>query len=364
MTCTPDIFTIANSIFNYLLMQKNKRKGQKVLALVMTACAAVMLLAGCQQGPAAPSKPAEQVIREGMVKLTEITSYSYEVAFDGEVKDIEGAAIKFDVNLGGQVDVKDPKNPQVTLQVAGSGSDDKDNGGDGSFDLRLNKEALYFNVAKLNLKGAGQIPSEVTDMFGKWWKITLPPEAADELARSVPQGEESNFTPEQLKIKKAMEEANFFSKPVYVGVENVRGENCYHYSVILDKKGFLDFLKKAGEAQGQAPTSDEMAQAEKAFEKIDVTGDVYVGVDSGLLHKFSGVVKVTGTDAGEPSGTISLTMEVWDVGKPVTIQVPKDATEFPIEQFLGPLMMGGAMPGGDESGLDMSVSGMEDIGDF
>ena len=60
----------------------------------------------------------------------------------------------------------------------------------------------------------------------------------------MPQGDEANLSPEQLKIRKALEETNFFSKPKFVGNEKVKGEDSYHYSVTLDKKAFLDSVSR------------------------------------------------------------------------------------------------------------------------
>jgi len=336
-------------------MQNKSNGKQKAVAFTMAAMIVSMFLAGCQQ---APSKPAETVIKEGMTKLMAVTSGSYEVAFKGDLKDQAGQQIKFDLTTSGQVDVKDPKDPKMTLKLAGSASDGKDMGGEGSLELRLNKEALYFNVMKLSLlKGVGEVPKEVTDMFAKWWKMTLPAGTMDELATSIPSGDEAKMTPEQLKVKKALEEANFFGSPKFVGTENVKGEDSYHYSVTLDKKALVAFMKKAAEAEGQTISESEVADAEKGLAMVDVTGDLYVSIKSGALNKFSGNVKLSGTAADEPSGTITVVATLWDVNNAVTLEVPKDATEFPVEQFLGPLMGGAGGAGSPDLGVPADLSG-------
>lgn len=339
-------------------MQKSLNVKHKVLAISLITVMASMFLAGCQ-GAGAPSKSADQVIKDGIKKLTEITSYSYMVSTKGDLKDQEAKEMKFDLTAGGQVDVKDPKDPKVTLMLSGSASDGKDMGGDGALELRLNKEALHFNVSKFTLlAGAGEVPKEISDMFGKWWKITLPAGTTDELAKSVPQGDEANLTPEQLKVKQVLESTNFFGEPKYVGTENVKGEDSYHYSVTLDKKAFIAFIKAVSEAQGQTISDTELADAQTSMDKVDVSGDLYVGTTSGVLNQFVGSLKFTAKEASDPAGTVSVTLTLWDINKPVTLQVPTDSTEFPVEQFFGPMMSGGATTGTEELGGATSLTDM------
>jgi hypothetical protein len=322
-------------------------KKTKFLSGVALGLLTISLLAACQQGPAQPSKPGEEVIKDGIKKLTEITSASYDVAFKGDIKDNANQNMKFDVGFSGALDIKDPKEPKFIFKLNGSGSDQTGNGGAAGLDLKLNKEAVYFNVAKLDLKGAGApaLPAEITAKFNKWWKITLPPEMAQELSKTVPAGEPGKLTPEQEKMQKMLTEANVLGKPTYVGVEAIKGEQSYHYSVTLDKKALVAFVKKTAEAEGTTVTAEEMKQLEDGMNKVDLKGDIWVGSTSGVITQFVGDFKLTGgTD--EPSGTMNFKVTLSDVNKPVTIDAPKDATEFPMEEVLGPLMMmqGGGLP--------------------
>jgi len=349
------------SIFNHTFMRNIVKNRYRGFAMPLIALVVSMSLTGCQLlGPGTPAKPGEDIIREGMANLLKVNAYSYEVGVKGDLKDETDTPVKFDVTLGGQVDVKDAKDPKVTLKLAGTAGDGGEMSGDGSFDIRLNKQALYFNILKLDIKGAGDIPKEVTDMFSKWWMITLPEGTLDEMASSLPQADETKMTPEQVKVKKALEEANFFGKPTYVGVENVKGEDCYHYSVTLDKKALLTFMKTASEAQGTTVSDTEFADAEKSFEKIDVTGDVYVGVKTALIHQMSMTIKMNGGE-GMPTGTVTASLKLWDVGKAVTFDAPKDATEFPVEDFISGFMGGmGAATTLDESATGIDTSSTTD----
>lgn len=329
---------------------------KKKLAGVVITFSAFTLLAGCQQA-AAPQKPAEEVIKEGMAKLTDITSYRYEFKLNGDVKDsMTDEKVNFNMNLGGQIDVKNPAEPKLTVSLTGSGSDAKGNGGNGSFDLRMNKEAVYFNVKSFEMKGEGAeaIPAEVKDLFGKWWKVALPPEVVAELQKSVPQGEEGKLTPEQEKMKKLIDETNFFSKPTYVGMEDVMGEQSYHYTGTLDKQALLSFMKKAAEEQGESISESEMAEAEEGLKVVDITGDIYVGATSGVLNKFSGTIKMNGTTADQPQGTLNISFAVGDINKPVTVDVPSDATDFPIEEFMSGFMGGMSSSMGGDMMMDSS----------
>jgi len=318
-------------------IDNNVRKRGLALSVLVFGLGMVFV-AGCQlMGPSAPSKSPEQVIREGISKLFGITAYSYDVALKGDLKDKTGSPVKFDLDMSGQVDVRDAKDPKFTLKLGGSVSDGGSMSGDGSLDLRLNKDALYFNVLALNVSGVGEIPPQVKAMTNKWWKIALPAGAFDEVSKVVPQAEESKMTPEQLKVKKLLDETNFFVAPNYVDIKPVKGENCYHYTVNLDKQALLDFLKKSAEAQGQVVSDVDMADAKTALEKVDVTGEVYVGVNTGILHQLTAVIKMAGGEDAS-SGTVNFTLTLWDVGKAVILNAPTDVTEFPLQEFMNGFM--------------------------
>jgi|GEM_PF-1329393 len=329
---------------------------KKLFVGALVTVSTLALFAGCQQAaPAVPAKPPEEVIKDGMAKLTDITSYAYEVALNADITDPTTGKVKFDVNLGGALDIKDKKDPKMTLKVDGSGSDDKGNGGSGNFEVRLNKDAVYFEVMKLALTGENsEIPKEVTDMFGKWWKITIPPGSFDELEASLPQGSSEEMTPEQKKMKEDFENANILSKPTLVGTENIKGESSYHYTVTIDKAALAKFIAKSAEDQGQPMTEADMKDMNDGLAKVEIKADVWVGQTSGIINQFSGSANITGS-ASEGSGTIGFRVTLSDVNKPVTIQAPTDATEFPVEDFLAPFMMG--MSGSMDSSMMDSSSG-------
>src|SRR6187399_1929709 len=92
-------------------------------------------VAGCQNmgAPAAvpPAAAPEVVLQDGMKKLADITSYGYDVNLVGDLKGPAGETpqvVKFDLNLNGDVEMKDPMDPKLNLNVKGSMNADADGG--------------------------------------------------------------------------------------------------------------------------------------------------------------------------------------------------------------------------------------------
>jgi len=328
-----------NLLFFYFFTMQRKSLAKSIFA----SLALVAVLAGCAAAPA-PEKPAEEVLKEGLANLAEVSAYSYDVAVKGDLTDPYGEKMNFDVKLNGQLDSIDEKDPKLVLQLDGTATDSTGTGGSGKAELRMNKENLYFNIMSLNLKGdVEELPSDVTDLFGKWWMMPLPEGTFDEIDITLSPSDEA----EQAELKKSLEQLKLFATPEYKGTENVMGESSYHYRVNIDKKGLLEFAKSAAEAEGETISAAEMAEAEEELKNVDINGDVWVGVESGVLNQFKGSITMK-ESADQPSGTITVSVAIGNVNKPVTIQAPADAEEFPMEQLLGPMMMmGGGIPGGD-----------------
>ncbi|MCC6643590.1 hypothetical protein IT411_02470 [Candidatus Peregrinibacteria bacterium] len=315
----------------------------KVLAssglLVLT-----MGLAGCQNvmAPAeAPQKAPEVMLQEGLTKLSNTTSYSYNVDMVGDLKGPEGEKpelVKFNMNMNGGVEAKDPKDPKLNLNVKGEMSADAD-GGTGELAFRMNKDAIFLNLMSLEGKGSVAIPEEMKAQFiNKWWTMPIPPEALEQLSMSMASGSEANMTEEQKQMKKLVEETKFFKNVEYKGMESVNGEQSYHYTGMLDEAAFSEFVAKASEMQGQTVSETEKADMMKAFEFMDFSGDFYVGKDSGALNKGKGTITFKqNEDKSSPSGTVTVEFVISNINKPVTVEVPADAQPIPMEA-LGGLM--------------------------
>jgi hypothetical protein len=333
-------------------MRTNFFKANKVPAAILSVFCALLIIAGCQQGPAAPSKSGTDVIKDGMKKLMEVTSGNYDVALKADIQDKDAGSTKIDVTFGGVLDIKDQQDPKISLKLSGSGSSGEANGANGALELRLNKTALFFNLMSLEMKGQQALPDEMKAYLAKWWKITIPEEQRAEIFKSIPQGgTQQTLSPEQQKVKDLVDQTSFFSNPTFIGTEDVKGEQSYHYSVTLDKKATVDFIVKMAALQGEAtPTAAEIADMNKTFETLDLTGDVYIGTVSGVLNKFSGTLKLNKVGDTETTGTVNVSITLGGVNQPVTLEEPAGAEEFPVDQIMG-AMAGGVSATGDTSGL-------------
>lgn len=304
---------------------------------VMAATGLIVLsfgLAGCQQG-AAPAKAPEVVLQEGMAKLMEVSSNSYNVKVQGDLKGPQGETpekLTFNFTASGSMEAKDAKDPKFNLNLKGDMMADLD-GGSGEASFRMNKDAVYLSLMSLDGKGQVTIPEEMKAEFvGKWWTMPIPPEALDELAKSMPSSDTANMTAEQKEMKALLESTKFFKDVTYKGMESVGGEQSYHYTGALDKVALTEFVGKAAELQGETVSADELAEMKTSLETFDFTGDFYVGQTSGVLNKIKGnLVLKASADGSSPSGTIALELMASDFNKPVTVQVPADAQPIPLE---------------------------------
>lgn len=325
-------------------MQTMKRQ-QKLLGLV-AGFLTLTLLAACQQS-------ANGAIKEGIKKLTtQVTSLSYDLSLQGDIKDA-GKSTKFNFTLNGGGDLKDVKDPRLTVKLDGS-LDSDGQAGSANLDFRFGKDAVYFNLMKLSM-GATELPPEITTLLNKWWKYAIPKEAMDQISTSLPAlgKADADLTPQGKQFKQLFQDANFFSQSALVGTEDVKGEKSYHYSATVDKTGVLNFLKGASQIQdGNTITPEEFATAEKSLANVDIKSDVWVGATSGILNKV--VATLTMKDSGDgTSGVININLAIGDFNKAVAIEGPAGAEDFPLEQVLQ--MFGGAPTAADGSDSQMVV---------
>jgi hypothetical protein len=304
----------------------------KFRIILAASVLSLLVLSGCQSQPA---KSPEQVIQEGLSKLSSVTAYSYEVSAIGDLKgpkDTPPAVVKFDLNAKGGIDLKDPKDPRLNLTLAGNFNADAD-GGKGKFEMRLNKEAIFLNLGELVGQGSIAVPDEIKSQFvGKWWKLPIPPESLEEMAQSLPQGKTENLTPEQKKMKELVDQTKFFKDIKYVDNAKVMGEDSYHYTAVLDKAAFTEFVKKTAEINGESVSETEMKEMQKSFEMFDFSGDMYVGITSGILNKVKGTITIKG-DETSPTGSVTIDLSAGDFDKAVTVTAPADAQAFPLDQL-------------------------------
>lgn len=312
-----------------------------LLSGIVLSALFLTLLAGCTAGQ--PQKPAEQVIKDGLSNLSSVTSAKYDLSMKGDVTAENTGKMNFDLAINGGFDVKMMKEPKITFKMVVKANDNTGKGGNADLEMRLNKDMLYFIVSDLNAGKDMPLPTELTSLFKRWWSFAIPAEMMEELGTSAT-SETSAETPEQAKIRKMFEESNLFTKPVFVGSENVGGKSSYHYTVTVDKPGMIAFFKKAAEEQGQTVSEEEMKKAEEQFQKMDMTGDIWIGSQSGVMTQMKGALKMTGT-GDEPSGTVNFSFTLSDINKGYTVTIPAPTEEFTMDKIapLIQMMQGGSM---------------------
>jgi len=308
--------------------------------------ATALVFSGCQQ---APQKTPEQALNDGMKNLTAVTSHQYAITFNGDLNGPQGqkpAKVTFNVALSGSADIKDMQDPKFNLKIDGTGNAD-DQGASASAEIRMNKDDVFFTLSKLDLKGAAQpIPKEFMDMYlAKWWKIAIPPEALKEFEANLPEyGSQEAMTPAQQKIKDLVNNTQFFKNVKYVGAESVKDVPSFHYTADLDKDAFMAFALQAAQDQGKTIADSDKKDMQDAMQKIDFTGNVWVTQDTGILNQVTGDIKFISTVPTDPTGTVSISATLWDFNKPVTVEVPTGAQDFPVQALLGGILGGGDAP--------------------
>ena len=101
-----------------------------------------------------------------------------------------------------------------------------------------------------------------------------------------------------------------------VGTETVRGAETTHYRATLDATSATASVPEADREDFRALADKLLSQSGLSEIPLDVWID-----DDGLLRKFQLDVSATQPGASEPSRA-ALTFEIWDVGRPVAIEVP------------------------------------------
>ena len=329
------------------------KNSSKFLAVGMMA---LMMLTACQPAPPA-SKDPQEVVQDSIKKLSSVTSYAYDVKVNGDLKGPDGvppAKVTFDVKLNGALDMKDPQDPKLNLSLDGNIDADGD-GGDGKIEVRLNKSNVFVNLMALNGKGTVAVPEDMKKEFvNKWWSLPIPPEALAEMAASFPQGDDSTLTEEQKKMKALVENTQFFTDIKFVGNETVMGESSFHYSAMLNKDAFVEFTKQVSELQGTTVSDAELESLKTGMNNFDMTADMYIGANSGIMNRLKANITIKATDATMPSGTITFDASAGSFDKAVTVTEPEGSQPFPLD-MLGGLLGGGASAPTIDSSFDSVV---------
>jgi len=310
----------------------------KSLKRIMTLLALVSVVAfasGCSLFTKAPTKPAEDVVKEAMTNLSKVKSGSYELIMKGVAVGAPEATPKnvdFDGTIAGIFDSTDIKVPKFTIKVDGNLSIDKAVAELIGLELRLDKDNFYANIASLPDLGES-VPKEMVALFlGKWWKVAVPAGTFDQLAE-LQQEDETKLTPEVKAMRELVKNTKFFKDLKYVSTESVDGSDCYYYTGTLDKDAVKTFVVEAGKIQGQAMAEADVLSLDSFLKATTAPFEMWVEADTTTLKKISGKLNIIPENAG--SLVLDISLEVGDMNKAMTIEVPADATVFDPAVFLG-----------------------------
>lgn len=308
----------------------------------VVALTAAAIFSGCQQA-SQPQLPPAQVLQNGMKNLTAVTSHQFEFDVNANINAPAGqtpAKTTFTGSLSGSADMKDMTDPKVNLMLNASGSADTQSG-DGALELRLNKDALYFTLSKLDSQGGQPLPAEITAYIGKWWKIAIPAGTLEQLTQSSSQEGTQQVSPQQQQLRDLLANTQFFTNVQFVAIEDVKGTSSYHYTADVDKTALMNFATQAAVIQGKPMSDDDKKSFQDMLSKLTMKGNVWVASDSNIMDKVTLDVQVAATAPTDSTGTVSLGLTLWGFNQPVTVEIPANTTDFPVDQVLGGLMGAG-----------------------
>ncbi|MFA6992186.1 MAG: hypothetical protein WC269_02795 [Candidatus Gracilibacteria bacterium] len=310
-------------------------KNFKKLCAIFLSAVVLVVFSGCKaENGSGPATEPDVVLKEAMGNVYAIYAGGYELSFNGdmtanETPDAPDATtsasrnVNFDVVLSGIFDSQDKTSPKFTLGVDAKVKTGEEPVSLLGAELRLTKDYLYGVLSKAE-GGPSEIPVEVTQLLGQWYKMPVPP---DTFATSnLPTGKEEDLSPDQLKMKELIVKSSFFKDTKYVGTEDVNGVSSYHYTVVLDKDGIKKFLEEAALLSGSQLTDTDKQDMDDALSSTDLSGDIWVGADDMIIRKADGDLKMTLQDTGVLDMTFGIALE--NVNKVQTVEEPADAKDF------------------------------------
>lgn len=315
------------------------------------ACASILLISiigvmtGCSSTPA-PEKDPTQVVKEAFDAISDAKTASYTLKM--EANSVSANTPEQDLYISfemkGKGDATNPKAPISAVDFTGSGALTGQKKQTVSGGFAQNDKDIYFAIKKIS-DFNGSLPSSTTQSFvGKWWKITLPEGGFDELLKGSGLGgstsvktDTQNFNEE---IKGLFKTYTFYKDVAYVGSD----WGDYHYKAELDKTEARKFFLKSVEISGQTLKPEEIDSLDKVLAEMTLPMDIWVDAETMILSKLKSRfdIKSEGNaTTGAQGGSVSLDIvfEVDDVNEPMTIAMPKNATEFDVMAFLGAIMM-------------------------
>lgn len=267
---------------------------------------------------------------------------------DDTTDDVDPTNVDFNLNMNGYFAQEEDFTPAVDMTMDGDfkvEEPDQSLAGKVAFDLKVIDKVLYLNVKQIPEAALGDAAGFVQGFIGKWWKFVLPAEIFAELPTSE--------NKEQVeKMRELLETATILSGLKNVGIESVNGVDAYHLKAKLDKVGtmaYLEAVAKLTETEFTDEDKDSLGKTltlleGKPFEVwISEKDHNFVAIAWDFSSSFADLEKAfkpetEGQEAEQelPKGKISLKLRVdqLDFNKAKTLDVPADATEFDLSQFI------------------------------
>ena len=300
----------------------------------------MMVLTACTEGPEAPTKAPEELVKEAFTNSMEIKSHSFDATVDVDIT-AEGENVDGTVSISGEQDMNDLNDPKFIMDISFEGTAADFPEQSGAAEIMMDGETIYFVLKKIT-DFDGNLPAEMVEPFvGQWYYMPLPEDATAELGVIA--------DPEQLEIAKQLLIEHFFLSNIeYVGGEG----GDHHYTAELDKDAFAAYMKASAEMSGQILTEDDMSELASAMEMVEADFDIFVDAEEMLLSGWNGSIALNVEGEG---GTIDFEIDTSDFNKAVTVEAPDGAVEFNPFMLMGPAMM--MQPG--MSDIEMDTTGLE-----
>ncbi|MEK7673524.1 MAG: hypothetical protein AAB373_06595 [Patescibacteria group bacterium] len=343
-------------------------KMAKVMGLILSLA---IVATGCRSGGGHDETAAAE-LKAAMTNNQSVKASEYTMNLKGtanvqEKADDDEVNLEFDIGLSGIANAKDPKNPQFSMKIAGTGSL---NGGDDESaegEVRVANNKVFFTLAKLSdFDQDAMTMAMIQPSLGKWWYVALPAEIVAEMQKYDYSDDESKMTPEQKEMKELFDKTDLMKNVQKGGEEDFNGVKTVKYTAELDKEAFMTYVKEASKIAGEAIPESELAEIDRVLDIGDVEIKVWVATEDQTVRKLSAEFDVSeGKDQEEMEKfDLALTFEMTqsNLDGDLSVEEPEGAQLF---DLMG-MMMGGMGSGAmmDSEDMMMDAEGMMDADDL
>jgi hypothetical protein len=238
--------------------------------------------------------------------------------------------VKFSVAANGDFDIatKGDEKLQANLKfdMNTTAPDGTAVSGNVETDLAYLTKRLYINLKTLNLNlpEFEQYKSFIEPFKNNWYFIDTS-KANNPVTAEV--SVENKLTPEQeAKIKEILSKTDLFNVTKDLGNTTLNGIEMYHYAVALNKNSIVPFIKEVSTIIDQPFTTTNEKDVTDGLDKINVTGEIWIGVKDNDLYRMNGTIAINDPTA-KSTGTIAVDLTL-DPNKTVSITAPAGAKDL------------------------------------